>query len=139
MKYQMTEVNSSSHGDVDESATLRMLRDEVSLKDSQLGEMRGWREDDAMTISVLEERLRDLTFTLHQSQSELRNAQTMGSVRREGWEREVSDLKAKCAEARRQAADAGARCDAARQERNASRQGGFFKRHFKKQICRLLF
>merc|ERR1712029_41227 len=121
MKYRQQGSESGPVQTDDSSSHVKLteLRDEMSVRESEIKELRGGREGDAMTISILEDRLRDLTFTLHQTQSELKSTQTMGAVRREGWEREASDLKTKCVEMRREVGELTKKIDNLSVERNA--------------------
>ena len=90
-------------------------------KETEVERLREARESDGMAMSLLEDRLRDLTFTLHQTQSELKSTQTLSEVRREGHEREVEDLKTKCEALRLELSESIKKFEAISEERNASR------------------
>ena len=51
--------------------------------------------DDKQTIAILEDRLRDLNFNLHQKNTELASIKTMAAVRSDGQDREVAELHEK--------------------------------------------
>ena len=90
-------------------------------KETEVERLREARESDGMAMSLLEDRLRDLTFTLHQTQSELKSTQTLSEVRREGHEREAEDLKTKCEVLRLELSESVKKFEAISEERNASR------------------
>ena len=90
-------------------------------KETEVERLREARESDGMAMSLLEDRLRDLTFTLHQTQSELKSTQTLSEVRREGHEREAEDLKTKCEVLRLELSESIKKFEAISEERNASR------------------
>ena len=98
-----------------------IFRDELMRKETEVERLREARESDGMALSLLEDRLRDLTFTLHQTQSELKSTQTLSEVRREGHEREAEDLKSKCEVLRLELSESIEKFETISEERNGSR------------------
>ena len=90
-------------------------------KETEVERLREARESDGMAMSLLEDRLRDLTFSLHQTQSELKSTQTLSEVRREGHEREAEDLKSKCEVLRLELSESNKKFETISEERNGSR------------------
>ena len=77
---------------------LRLKEDELNRKTLEAKELASQLYDDKQTIAILEDRLRDLNFNLHQKNTELASIKTMAAVRSDGQDREVSELNEKVCE-----------------------------------------
>ena len=69
--------------------------DELTRKTLEAKELASQMYDDKQTIAILEDRLRDLNFNLHQKNTELASIKTMAAVRSDGQDREVAELNEK--------------------------------------------
>ena len=74
---------------------LKIKEDELSRKTLEAKELTAHLYDDKQTIAILEDRLRDLNFSLHQKNTELASIKTMAAVRSDGQDREIADLNEK--------------------------------------------
>ena len=74
---------------------LKIKEDELSRKILEAKELTAHLYDDKQTIAILEDRLRDLNFSLHQKNTELASIKTMAAVRSDGQDREIADLNEK--------------------------------------------
>ena len=74
---------------------LKIKEDELSRKALEAKELTAQLYDDKQTIAILEDRLRDLNFSLHQKNTELASIKTMAAVRSDGQDREIADLNEK--------------------------------------------
>ena len=74
---------------------LKLKEDELSRKNLEAKELASQLYDDKQTIAILEDRLRDLNFNLHQKNTELASIKTMAAVRSDGQDREVVELNEK--------------------------------------------
>ena len=74
---------------------LKIKEDELSRKTLEAKELAAQLYDDKQTIAILEDRLRDLNFSLHQKNTELASIKTMAAVRSDGQDREIADLNEK--------------------------------------------
>ena len=86
--------NSSSNATVPNNTKLllRLKEDELTRKTLEAKELASQMYDDKQTIAILEDRLRDLNFNLHQKNTELASTKTMAAVRSDGQDREVAEL-----------------------------------------------
>jgi hypothetical protein len=73
----------------------KLKEDELSRKNLEAKEIASQLYDDKQTIAILEDRLRDLNFNLHQKNTELASIKTMAAVRSDGQDREVLELNEK--------------------------------------------
>ena len=71
---------------------LKIKEDELSRKTLEAKELTAHIYDDKQTIALLEDRLRDLNFSLHQKNTELASIKTMAAVRSDGQDREIVEL-----------------------------------------------
>ena len=76
-------------------AALRLKDDELASKTLEAKELASQLYNDRQTIAILEDRLRDLNFSLHQKNTELASIKTMAAVRADGQDRESTELKEK--------------------------------------------
>ena len=74
---------------------LKLKDDELTRKTLEAKELASQMYDDKQTIAILEDRLRDLNFNLHQKNTELASIKTMAAVRSDGQDRELTELKEK--------------------------------------------
>ena len=74
---------------------LKLKEDELCRKTLEAKELSSQLYDDKQTIAILEDRLRDLNFNLHQKNTELASIKTMAAVRSDGQNREVAELQEK--------------------------------------------
>ena len=74
---------------------LKIKEDELSRKTLEAKELTAQLYDDKQTIAILEDRLRDLNFGLHQKNTELASIKTMAAVRSDGKDREIAELNEK--------------------------------------------
>ena len=74
---------------------LKLKEDELCRKTLEAKELSSQLYDDKQTIAILEDRLRDLNFNLHQKNTELASIKTMAAVRSDGQDREVAELHEK--------------------------------------------
>ena len=74
---------------------LKLKEDELTRKTLEAKELASQMYDDKQTIAILEDRLRDLNFNLHQKNTELASIKTMAAVRSDGQDREVAELNEK--------------------------------------------
>ena len=74
---------------------LKLKEDELQRKTLEAKEFASQLYDDKQTIAILEDRLQDLNFNLHQKNTELASTKTMAAVRSDGQERELIELKEK--------------------------------------------
>ena len=74
---------------------LKIKEDELSRKTLEAKELTAHLYDDKQTIALLEDRLRDLNFSLHQKNTELASIKTMAAVRSDGQDREIVELNEK--------------------------------------------
>ena len=79
---------------------LKLKEDELCRKNLEAKELSSQLYDDKQTIAILEDRLRDLNFNLHQKNTELASIKTMAAVRSDGQDREVAELHEKVLEYR---------------------------------------
>lgn len=77
------------------STFLKLREDELARKTDEAKDLASQLYDYNKTIAILEERLRDLNFNLHQKNTELASTKTMAAVRSDGQDREVAELKEK--------------------------------------------
>ena len=89
--------NSSADSSVPSNTKLllRLKEDELNRKTLEAKELASQMYDDKQTIAILEDRLRDLNFNLHQKNTELASIKTMAAVRSDGQDREVAELNDK--------------------------------------------
>ena len=106
LKQQLKHQESLNNDDSNNSSTnssvpgntkllLRLKEDELTRKTLEAKELASQMYDDKQTIAILEDRLRDLNFNLHQKNTELASIKTMAAVRSDGQDREVSELNEK--------------------------------------------
>ena len=103
------------------SKVIDELNNELHKKSMEAKDLLEAQESDKMAIAILEDRLRDLNFSLHQKNTELMSAQTMATVRKDSHDREVADLKAKCTSLRKEVLDLSQKVDVLAEERNSYR------------------
>ena len=98
LKHQESLNNDESHNSSVPTNTkllLKLKEDELTRKTLEAKELASQMYDDKQTIAILEDRLRDLNFNLHQKNTELASIKTMAAVRSDGQDREVAELNDK--------------------------------------------
>ena len=100
---------------------LRFKEEELARKTAEAKEITVQLLNDRKTIAILEDRLRDLNFNLHQRNTDLVSIKTVSAARADGQEREISDLRGKCTSLHKEVEATSGQLASVAEERNCYR------------------